>query len=79
MIDSRAAAVDGRTLPERFHVAYWSAADERLLRVETFDHEYVQVAGVHLPGAVRLVIADDAGLAVRQLVLTDHEVLTDAA
>lgn len=78
-MQAHVAAVDGRALPAHFTVAYWDVGQDRLTRADTYSDRYAAVAGISLPAERRVVSADDAGVTVRRLLLTDHALLTSEA
>lgn len=75
VIQDRQEFADGRTLPVTFSVVYWDAADGSLRATELYRDEVVEVGGVQLPALRRVVRADAAGLSVRELSLSDHELI----
>jgi hypothetical protein len=66
---------DGRLLPAYFTVAYWDVEQDRLTRADTYADRYTVVEGVFLPAARRVSTADDTGITVRELRLSDHHLL----
>lgn len=66
---------DGRALPSCFTVSFWDAEQGRLTRADTYRDHYVPVAAVYLPAIRRVVTADDAGMTVREIRFSDHELL----
>jgi hypothetical protein len=63
---------DGRALPSHFTVVFWDLDQGRLVRSDAYQDQYVPVDGVYLPASRRVVSADDAGITVRELALSDH-------
>ena len=79
VIHDRQSFEDGRTLPTSFSVFYWDAESGALTATEVYRDEVVDVDGVHLPALRRVVRADADGLAVRELALSEHELLGAAS
>ena len=44
-----------------------------MVRSDAYRDQYVPVNGVYLPSARRVISADDAGITVRELELSDYE------
>ncbi len=74
-IHRRETVHDGRTLPVQFAISYWDAGLDLLLRTDSYADYYTPVGGFYLPVSRRIVSAAREGLAVRQLMLKDHELL----
>ena len=64
---------DGRTLPSHFSVVFWDLTQGRMVRSDAYQDQYVPVDGIYLPAARRVISADDAGITVRELELSDYE------
>lgn len=73
------AAIDGRTLPSLFTVAFWDIAADRLTRADAYTDRYATVSGLSLPVGRRVVTSADTGQTTRELVLNGHELLTGDA
>lgn len=71
-IQQRELTDDGRHLPTAFTVAFWSL-DGTLVASEAHSDAYVRLDGTLVPGTRTIVRADDSGLSVRKLVLSNHE------
>jgi hypothetical protein len=67
---------DGQVLTTRFTVYYFSPSTGQLTQVESFADDYAEVRGVVLPKARRVTFADEGEARVRELILSDHVVLT---
>jgi hypothetical protein len=61
-----------------FSVFYWDAETGALTATEAYRDEVVEVDGVFLPAARRVVRGDSAGLSVRELILSGHGLLVGA-
>ena len=68
---------DGRTLPSHFSVLFWDSEQGRLIRSDAYQDRYVAVDGVYLPAGRRVVSAEDGGITVRELKLSDHALRSD--
>jgi Protein of unknown function (DUF3386) len=79
VIQERAEAPDGRVASSAFTVCHWDSDSGRLLRADVYDDGYVELDGILLPARRRVATASDGGLTVRELELTDHQLLTDEA
>lgn len=75
LIQERTATAEGRTLPSHFTVVHWDTQHDRLVRTEVYDDRYVTVDGFPLPWLRRITVADDTGVAVRQVHLRNHRLL----
>lgn len=64
---------DGRTLPTSFTVFYWDASTAALTATEAYRDDVVEVEGVFLPAARRVVRGDEEGLSVREIELAGHK------
>jgi hypothetical protein len=76
---AHATTPDGRTLPSAFTVAYWEVAAEHLTRADAYNDRYLEIDGIMLPAGRRVVSFADGGQTVRELVLSDHALLTGEA
>ncbi len=65
----------GRFLPRSYLVQYWDAATGRLLRTETVQTRWERVGDWDVPTHHQITSAGDAGIAVRTMTLSKHEVL----
>lgn len=75
-IDEVMTTRDGKALTTRFTVYYFAPNTEQLTQVESFVDDYTEVQGVVLP-SVRCVTCAERGEArVRELILSDHKLLT---
>jgi hypothetical protein len=74
-IHEHTQTADGRTLPAVFTVAFWDTAQGRLTRTDEYLDRYVEVDGVHLPGARRVLRVEDDGISVRRMMLSGHTLL----
>jgi hypothetical protein len=64
---------DGRFLPRCYAVHYWESGTGRLLRTETVRDRWQRVGEWDLPAVHEVTTATDAGLSVRRLSLSKHE------
>jgi hypothetical protein len=69
---------DGRLLPTYFIVAYWDAAG-RLTHADAYTDRFAVVQGVVLPESRRVLTCADDGVTVRELTLTDLQLLPTPA
>jgi hypothetical protein len=67
---------DGKVLTTRFTVYYFSPSTGQLTQVESFVDDYAEVQGVVLPKVRRVAFADNGEVRVRELMLSDHVLLT---
>ena len=75
-IEDTAATRDGKVLTTRFTVYYFSPSTGQLTQVESFADDYTEVHGVVLPTARRVTFADNGEARVRELLLSEHVLLT---
>jgi Protein of unknown function (DUF3386) len=75
-IEDSMATRDGKVLTTRFTVYYFSPSTGELTQVESFVDDYTEVHGVVLPKARRVTFADHGEARVRELVMSDHVLLT---
>jgi hypothetical protein len=75
VIQERAEAPDGRAVSTAFTVSHWDAATARLLRADAYTDAFADLGGLLLPSRRRVATASDAGLTVREVELTAHELL----
>jgi hypothetical protein len=73
-VSGRQHTSDGRYLPAHFTVFHWSGDPARVTRADQFTDAFVEVDGVYLPAARRVVSATDDGLTTRVLELRDHRI-----
>jgi hypothetical protein len=73
--DSRTTR-DGTVLTTRFTVYYFSPSTGQLTQVESFADDYTEVHGVVLPNARRVTFADNGEARVREVLLSEHALLT---
>lgn len=78
ILDHR-TAVDGRSLPSIFSVAYWDINEDRLTRADAYVDRYATVSGTSLPVGRRVVTSTDTGQTTRELILNGHELLSGEA
>jgi hypothetical protein len=64
---------DGKELPRSYVVQYWDAGSGDLRRVETVQDRWARVGEFDLPAAHTVTTASGAGLSVRSLTLSGHE------
>jgi Protein of unknown function (DUF3386) len=67
---------DGTVLTTRFTVYYFSPSTGQLTQVESFADDYTEVRGVVLPNARRVTFADNGEARVREVLLSEHALLT---
>jgi Protein of unknown function (DUF3386) len=67
---------DGMVLTTRFTVYYFSPSTGQLTQVESFADDYIEVHGVVLPKARRVTFADNGEARVREVLLSEHALLT---
>jgi Protein of unknown function (DUF3386) len=67
---------DGTVLTTRFTVYYLSPSTGQLTQVESFADDYTEVRGVVLPNARRVTFADNGEARVREVLLSEHALLT---
>lgn len=72
-IQERATAPDGRTLPAHFTVVHWDTEQGRLTRTDIYRDQFEVIADIPLLAARRVITADDAGVTVKHLCLSNHE------
>ncbi|MCI0741941.1 MAG: DUF3386 family protein [Gemmataceae bacterium] len=65
----------GRFLPRSYLVQYWDAVTGRLLRTETVQTRWERVSDWDLPTHHQVISASDAGILVRTMTLSKHELL----
>jgi hypothetical protein len=75
-IEDSMATRDGKVLTTRFTVYYFSPSTGELTQVESFADNYTEVHGVVLPTARRVTFADNGEARVRELLLSEHVLLT---
>jgi hypothetical protein len=75
-IEDSMSTRDGRVLTTRFTVYYFSPGAGQLTQVESFADDYTEVQGLVLPRARRVTFAEDGEARVRELILSDHALLT---
>jgi len=66
---------DGHFLPHSYLVQYWDAATATLNRVETVQERWHRVGSWDLPATHTVTTASDAGLSVRNVTLSEHQLL----
>ena len=71
VVQGRTPAGDGTFVPTTFCVAYWDA-DGALTASEAYTDTYTPLDGILVPASRTVVRADNEGLAVRRLTLSDH-------
>ncbi len=71
-IHEHTRTVDGRTLPRSFTVVFWDTEQGRLTRTDVYQDRYVDIDGVYLPSQRRILRAEDSGISVHELALTNH-------
>ncbi len=76
VIQQRADAGDGRAVSSAFTVCHWDAENGALLRADVYADSHVEVEGLLLPARRRVATASSSGLAVREVELSGHELLT---
>jgi hypothetical protein len=64
---------EGRFLPRHYNVHYWDAATGKLLRTETFEQRWQRQGSWDLPTLHAATIASEAGVLMRTLQLSKHE------
>lgn len=74
-IQQHALTADGRTLPSAFTVAFWNTDEGRLTRTDSYQDRYVDIDGVYLPAQRRILRAEDGGVSVHELTVTNHVLL----
>jgi Protein of unknown function (DUF3386) len=67
---------DGMVLTTRFTVYYFAPSTGQLTQVESFADDYTEVRGVVLPKARRVTFADNGEARVREVLLSEHALLT---
>jgi hypothetical protein len=75
VIQQRAAAGDGRAVSSAFTVCHWDAETGALLRADAYSDTHVELDGILLPARRRVATASGSGLDVREIELSDHELL----
>jgi hypothetical protein len=60
-------------LPRHYSVQYWDTANGKLLRTETFEQRWQRLGSWDLPTRHAVAIASEAGLVMRTLTLSKHE------
>jgi hypothetical protein len=75
-IEDTAATRDGKVLTTRFTVYYFAPSTGQLTQVESFVDDYAEVHGVVLPTRRRVTFADNGEARVRELLLSEHVLLT---
>jgi hypothetical protein len=75
-IDDSMTTGDGQVLTTRFTVYYFSPSTGQLTQVESFVDDYAEVQGVVLPRVRRVTFAEQGEAKVRELILSDHVLLT---
>lgn len=71
-IHEHALTADGRTLPSSFTVAFWDTDQGRLTRTDAYQDRYADIDGVYLPAQRRILRAEDSGISVHEMALTNH-------
>ena len=71
VVQGRTPAGDGTSVPTTFCVAFWDG-DGALKASEAYTDTYTELDGVLVPATRTVVRADNDGLSVRRLVLSDH-------
>lgn len=71
VVQSRAPARDGTSVPTTFCVTYWDG-EGSLSASEAYTDTYTELDGVLVPASRTVVRADGDGLSVRRLTLSDH-------
>ena len=66
---------DGRFLPRSYLVRYWDDTTGALRRVETVQERWHRVGAWDLPASHTVTTATDAGLSVRAVTLSEHQLL----
>lgn len=66
---------EGHSLPHTYLVQYWDAATGALRRVETVQERWRRVGAWDLPTGHTSTTASDAGLSVRDVTLSEHQLL----
>jgi hypothetical protein len=75
-IEDTMTARDGTVLTTRFTVYYFAPSTGQLTQVESFADDYTEVRGVVLPKARRVTFADTGEARVREVLLSEHALLT---
>jgi hypothetical protein len=75
-IDDTVTTSDGRVLTTRFTVYYFAPSTGQLTQVESFMDDYTEVHGVVVPRVRRVTFAERGEARVRELILSDHVLLT---
>lgn len=78
-IQERTFTGGGRALPVHFCVVYWDVTEGRVVRTDIYRDGYIPVGGIHLPLSRRITTADDSGITTRQILLRDHELLSEGS
>jgi Protein of unknown function (DUF3386) len=66
---------EGRYLPHSYLVQYWDASNGRLKSVETIQERWRRIGSLDLPISHTVTTASDAGLSVRNVMLSDLKLL----
>lgn len=74
LIQDRVTAPDGRTLPAHFTVVFWDLEHDRLTRTDIHRDQFETVSGIPLLASRRVITVDDAGVTVKHLRLSNHEI-----
>jgi hypothetical protein len=64
---------EGKYLPRNYTVQYWDAKTGRLDRTESVRNRWTRVGAFDLPAEITVSTASSAGLTVRNMILTGHE------
>lgn len=75
VVHDRQEVAGGRAVPTSFTVFFWDAESGALQASEAYRDAVVEVGGLFLPAARRVVRADSTGLSVRELALSGHALL----
>ena len=75
-IDETTMTRNGHVLTTRFTVYYFSPSSGQLSQVESFVDDYAEVQGVVVPRLRRVTFAEQGETKVRELLLSDHALLT---
>jgi hypothetical protein len=76
VVQQRSDAGDGRAVSSAFTVCHWDAESGALLRADAYSDVHVELEGILLPARRRVATASSSGLAVSEIELSEHELLS---